>query len=397
LLQISEVLKSITAISAENKPDNPRENGYAGEFITKSPGRYQADQPPVVVWNINNRCNMTCPHCYSAAKVHDHADELSDKDIRKIIDMLWAYGVKIIILSGGEPLLREDLPGIISYITERNIKCHLSSNGVLLSQDQARLLKSSGLVYVGVSLDGLADFNDSYRGMENGFDKALIGTRNAMSAGLSTGIRMTVTKSNSHHIFPLIDEVSREGVPRFYLSHLVYGGRGKAYSKHDLEHHEVREIMESLFNKALKLTQSGAGPSIVTGGNDADNVLFYFFIKRHFNDSDAARALEILRSRGGNSAGEKLINIDHLGNVHPDQFWQSSRCGNLLSKSLEDIMDSGLMVQLRKREEHLKGKCALCRYRSICRGSHRERALAVFDDLWAPDPACYLSHEEIAT
>ncbi len=394
MLQITELLKLMVPYNS-NETQSPKGLDSNSTLINRSASRFKADKPPVVVWNVNNQCNMTCPHCYSSAKAHSKHGGITTQEACQIIDALKAYGISTLILSGGEPLLREDLFDIIQYAKDYQITCHLSTNGSLITAEKAKSLKAVGIKYVGISVDGLADFNDSYRGLKDAFRRAFLGALNAKDAGLHTGIRMTVTTGNHGHVFPLLARVQDLQIPRFYLSHLVYGGRGKSYRNNDLDRNRTRQLMQSLFDKSIDFIQNGKAVSIVSGGNDSDGIFLYLYVKKRFGDDRAEQLLELLEKRGGNSAGEKMINIDYKGNVHPDQFWQTSNCGNILRQSLTEIFQSRLMKDLRDRVHHLEGRCGKCHYACICRGSHRERALVTRNNLWAEDPACYLTDQEI--
>ncbi|MDH5719141.1 MAG: radical SAM protein [Spirochaetia bacterium] len=363
--------------------------GKDGGFLKKDIPRYVDNMPPVIVWNLTNHCNMTCPHCYASAKIRKPEDDLSLDQLISILDKLSEFGVKIIILSGGEPLLRNDIFEIIQECNKRNIKTHLSTNGSLIDADTAKKLKESGIEYVGVSIDGEPEFNDNYRGLESAYEKALTGLKNAKEFGMSTGLRMTLTKKNSDSLIKMIETAREHEIPRFYISHLVYGGRGKAYAVNDLEKQESKNIMNLVIEKSLEIIDSEENFNIITGGNDADGVYVYQYCKENF----AAQADDIwslLKKRNGNSAAEKILNVDYKGNVHPDQFWQNETLGNLLNNGLRDILQNKLIAQLKERTKYLKGKCKACDYVEICRGSHRERALAAFNDIWAEDPACYI-------
>ncbi|GMT49663.1 MAG: heme d1 biosynthesis radical SAM protein NirJ1 [bacterium] len=394
MLQSTELLKLIISQNPYGTQAS-KDLDSNNTLINRSALRFKADMPPIVVWNVNNQCNMTCPHCYSSAKVHSGHKEITIQEACQIIDALKVYGISTLILSGGEPLLREDLFDIIQYAKDCEITCHLSTNGSLITAEKAKKLKVAGIKYVGISVDGFPGFNDAYRGLKDAFDLAFLGTLNSKDAGLHTGIRMTVTTGNHGHVFPLLGRVQDLQIPRFYLSHLVYGGRGKSYSKNDLERNQTRQLMQSLFDKSIDFIENGKAISIVSGGNDGDGIFLYLYVKERFGDDQAEQLLKLLEKRGGNSAGEKMINIDHKGNVHPDQFWQTSDCGNILGQSLDEIFQSQLMKDLRARVHHLEGRCGRCCYTYICRGSHRERALVVYNNLWAEDPACYLTDQEI--
>ncbi len=368
----------------------------AGALSTANPARYDM-RAPVIVWNTTNQCNMACPHCYSSAKYKKPKDDLTPEQALQAIDRLAEGGVRILIFSGGEPLLRPDLPDLIAYASERGLACQLSSNGVLLDEKRVQVLKHAGVRYVGVSIDGLAPFNNQYRRYADGFQLALDGLRRVRDAGLKTGVRMTVTKRNEDHLNALIELSDQENFDRFYLSHLLYEGRGAGCAEQDLNQVSCRSLMDSIFLKARLLIEAGSPLRLVTGGNDADGVYLYRHCRGRFGADAAQRVRELLQLRGGNSAGEKVLNIDHRGDVHPDQFWRSLYAGNILESSLDEIRNHPRLRALRNRVQRLKGRCGICRHVNLCRGSHRERALQVHGDMWASDPACYLLDSEVLT
>ncbi|MBI3394802.1 MAG: radical SAM protein [Spirochaetia bacterium] len=361
---------------------------------TDTAGRYQANPPPVVIWNVTNTCNMACPHCYSTAKRAVSADELSHEDALQLVDDLAAAGIRVLIFSGGEPLLRPDLFDLIQKANEQGIHCQLSTNGVLIDPAAAGRLKSAGVRYVGVSIDGLPDVNDTYRGLDGAYERALDGIRNSMRAGINAGLRITVSRINVSHVDSLLELCIKENIQRFYVSHLVYSGRGAGFSRNDLSPDEARAFVTHLFDRALELVERRSPVRIVTGGNDSDGVLLLLYVMQRYGEAATARLQTLLARRGGNSAGEKVINIDHKGNVHPDQFWRSVSMGNVKEDSLLSILKSPLVETLRNRTRYLKGKCASCAALPLCRGSHRERAEAAFGDIWAEDPSCILTDQD---
>lgn len=363
-------------------------------FSFSSPER-NGGAAPVVVWNVTNSCNMSCPHCYSSAVKGRSEYGLCLADLKSIGIRLEEAGVRVVILSGGEPLLRGDVEELAVFLKGRRISCHLSTNGVLLTPERARSLRDAGIVYAGVSVDGLPDFNDRYRGLRNAFERALAGIENARQVGMRTGMRMTLTSANAAHLDALLELAETHGVDRFYLSHLVYGGRAVDMMADDVQAEECGFRIEGFFATALDLLRRQSGLKLVSGGNDADGPALYSFVKTHLGDEAASVVWQALLRRGGNSAGEKIINVDHKGAVHPDQFWRGAASGNLLELPLAEIMSRPLFADLRRRETLLTGRCARCRYLSVCRGSHRERALAAGGSIWGDDPSCYLSDGEI--
>ena len=350
---------------------------------------------PVVVWNVCRHCNMSCPHCYAAAAFRPSREDLSTQEAIRLLDEMAECGVRIVIFSGGEPLMRPDLLELLAHASQIGIAPQLSTNGVFIDEAMAARLAAAGVAYVGISIDGLREFNDAYRGMEGGYEAACRGLRCAKAAGMRTGSRATLTRRNMGELMALVEVARVLDVDRFYVSHLLYSGRGRRMAQEDLSREETRAILFSLFVTAESLLEAGSGIRIVTGSNDSDGPLLLRWIEAHYGETAAQPVHELLLERGGNSAGEKILNIDHRGHVHPDQFWRQETLGNVREVPFKTILAHPLRELLAQRLEHLTGRCAVCEYRRLCRGSHRERALAFHGERWAPDPACVMEDAEI--
>ncbi len=367
-------------------------------LVAAFPARFQPAErrAPVVVWNVVSHCNMTCPHCYAAASIQPSRNDLSTTEALRVVDDLADAGVEVLILSGGEPLLRPDLLQLAERAAGHGMMPMLSSNGVLLDAPTAQRLADVGCRYVGISVDGLRDFNDPYRGLEGAFDDALDGLRAAGAAGMRTGMRITVTQQNRDHVLPVLAVAGQVPVDRFYVSHLVYAGRGKRLVQDDLAPSEAREMLHQLFEVAAEQLDDPDAPRIVTGSNDSDGPALLRWIEQRYGHAASERVLELLEARGGNSAGEGVINIDARGRVHPDQFWRTLTLGDVREQRFADILRHPMVAQLRDRTRYLRGRCGSCSYVDICRGSHRERAEAAHGDMWAADPSCVMTDHEVA-
>ncbi len=346
---------------------------------------------PVVVWNICQHCNMTCPHCYAAASIRPSPGDLDTTQGRDLLRQLAEAGTRVIVFSGGEPLLREDLFELIVYARELGLSPHLSTNGTLIDDACAERLAKFGVVYVGISIDGPQAFNDAHRGLERGYELAIRGLRAARRAGIKTGLRMTLMRSNMAFLDEML-EVAKAEADRFYVSHLLYSGRGAALASDDLTPSETHAVLLRLFETAEGLLEEGHGLQLVTGSNDSDGVLLLRWLRERYGER-AERVHELLSRRGGNSAGEKILCVDPRGRVYPDPFWRTTSLGDLKRQTFAEILRHPLREQLRTREERLEGRCGTCPDQRLCRGSHRERALAVHGSIWAEDPAC-VAHPE---
>jgi radical SAM protein with 4Fe4S-binding SPASM domain len=341
-------------------------------------------------------CQMQCPHCYAAAVEKPSPTDLSHEEGLRLLEDLAACGVKVVIFSGGEPLLRQGIFELLERASSLGISPQFSTNGALIDRDVANRLAEVGVNYVGVSIDGVEAFNDEYRGLEGGYRAALQGVLHAKSAGMKTGIRMTLSQRNVDQLDAMVEVAREAGVDRFYLSHLVYSGRGYNVASEDLSRAQLRGVLTRIFEIAESLIEGDSALKIVTGSNDSDGVFLLRWIADRYGAEPASEVHTLLLQRGGNSAGERIINIDSRGRVHPDQFWRSAVLGDVRKQSLSEILEHPLCEKLRKRLDFLKGRCGACSEREICRGSHRERALAVYRDPWASDPACVMEDAEIA-
>lgn len=359
--------------------------------------QFSENKIPVVVWNITKRCNLKCIHCYSDSVDKKYRDELTTSEAKGVIDDLAEFKVPVIIFSGGDPLLRDDIFEVANYAKSKGIRCALSTNGVLIDKYTARVIKDTGFAYVGVSMDGIGEFNDRFRGMEGAYNMALKGIRNSRDMGVRTGLRLTLTKRNLGQLKEMFDLAEREGISRIYISHLVYAGRGKRIKSYDLSHEETREALDFIFEKTLEFHKKGLEVDILTGNNDADGAYLYRKVKE-VDDDKAETIYRLLKMRGGNSSGTAIGCIDNMGNVHADQFWSHYSFGNVKNRPFSEIWrdtKDPLMYGLKNKKEFVMGRCSGCSYLDICGGNYRVRAEAVYGNVWADDPACYLTDEEI--
>lgn len=352
---------------------------------------------PVVIWNLVRRCNLTCKHCYATSADKDFPNELDTAQVFGVMDDLKAFGVPVLILSGGEPLMRPDIFEVSHRAKQQGFYVGLSSNGTLITKDNIERIKSVGYDYVGVSLDGLHETHDKFRRRDGAFDEALRGIRLCQAAGIKVGLRFTLTADNADDLPGLLRLMDDEGIDKFYLSHLNYAGRGYKNRRDDVHHRLTRDAMDLLFELCWDDVLAGRKRELVTGNNDADGVYMLEWAKRNIPEH-VPRLQAMLRRWGGNSSGVNIANIDNEGRVHPDTMWWDYTLGNVKERPFSEIwMDTSdpLMAGLKLKQRPLKGRCAACAHLDICGGNSRTRAWRVTGDAWAEDPGCYLSDEEI--
>ncbi|KIX15937.1 12,18-didecarboxysiroheme deacetylase [Dethiosulfatarculus sandiegensis] len=359
--------------------------------------QFAEDKKPVVVWNMTKACNLKCAHCYAQATAGPDKTELSTDEAKAMIDDLADFGSPVLLFSGGEPLMRPDLPLLASYAVKKGMRAVISTNGTLIDKDKAKELKEIGLSYVGVSLDGMQEVHDRFRGVKGAFDQAVQGIRNCKEAGLKVGLRFTVFKKNAGEVPAIFDLLEAEGVPRVCFYHLVYAGRGSKLMNEDLSHKETRELLDLIMDRTKKLFDKGLCPEVLTVDNHADGPYVYQRLLRE-DPQRAEEVFELLQWNEGNSSGRGIGCISWDGEVHPDQFWRHLSLGNIRKRPFSQIwtdMENPILKKLKDKRPYVTGRCAECRWLDICGGNFRVRAEAATGDLWSPDPACYLTDEEI--
>ncbi|MDN3515188.1 MAG: radical SAM protein [Candidatus Brocadia sp.] len=339
----------------------------------------------IIIWNLTNNCNLSCKHCYANANQIKGKD-LDGEEMIRLVHQLKQSEVKFAILSGGEPLMREDVFDIACELKSAGIKTYLSTNGILVREDTVDRIKEH-FDYIGISIDGEAEVHDSFRGRKGAFEDSLRAIRLCLKTGLKVGVRFTLTK-NTQKSLPFIFELARkEGIPKIYISHLVHSGR--AGDLHDPGRDDYRRAVEFILKKSFEFVEKNVPVDVVTGNNDADAVMLLNAFKERYPDA-YNRLYERLKTWGGNQAGKRLINIDAEGNVKPDPFFPDV-VGNVKTRSFCEIWNSnGILSRLRENPRRLKGKCRECAYIEICNGNSRARAFIRHGDYFDEDPACYI-------
>ncbi|WP_417815976.1 heme d1 biosynthesis radical SAM protein NirJ [Thalassospira alkalitolerans] len=387
MLRLSQYIRTAINISQNGVVPSPAERKHAA----------LANRGPVVIWNLIRRCNLTCRHCYASAVNKDFPGELSTKQVFKTMENLRDFNVPVLILSGGEPLMRPDIFDISAYAKELGFYVALSSNGTLIDDTNIDQIANADYDYVGVSLDGLNATHDYFRRLEGGFDLALRGAKLCRDAGLPVGIRFTMTRENYQDLPGLLDLVEQERIDKFYFSHLNYAGRGNHNRKDHAFYAMTREALLMMFARCEADVKNGIARDYVTGNNDADGVFLKFWIDEHYPEA-SEQIGKMLRRWGGNASGVNVANIDNLGNVHPDTMWWQHTLGNVLKRPFSEIwqdVSDPLMAGLKQRPRLVHGRCGACQYRDICGGNTRTRAYQLTGDPWAEDPGCYLDDMEL--
>lgn len=353
--------------------------------------RKRTDLRPIVVWNITRSCNLDCVHCYIDATPLINSTNNIEKE-KKVISQLAQFSVPVLLFSGGEPLVYENIFALLDFAKNKGLRTVISTNATLITPPVAEKIKKCGVSYVGVSFDGDEETHNSLRG-KGSFQKALEGVKNCQSLGIKTGLRFTLMRQNYKKIGTIFDFAAKEGIPRICIYHLAYTGRGSV--EDDITAEQKKEAMEIIWDKVHLYKDK---LEVLTVDSHSDCIWLYKKMLKE-NKEKAEDIYNLCAINGGNRSGEYISCIDERGEVYIDQFLREFSLGNVHQKSFSQIWqneDNNLLFSLRhRRRELIKGKCKKCAYFSICNGNLRARAYYYSGDLWQEDPGCYLDEEEV--
>ena len=353
---------------------------------------------PVVVWNSTRTCNLKCRHCYMSSDAKKYQNELTTAEAKQFIDDLADFNVPVLLFSGGEPLIRPDFFELADYAAKKGVRPTLSTNGTLITPEVARKIKDIGVGYVGISLDGLREVNDKFRGKAGAFEAAMNGIKNCVAVDQRVGLRFTINHHNIQELENIFDFIEEENINRVCFYHLVYSGRGNQMMDEDVTAEESRRAMDIIIRRTRDFEERGLKKEILTVDNHCDGVYMYLQALQEGKDELAQQIKKYIAMNGGNRSGMAFAEVDPLGYVHPDQFTQHHTFGNVRERKFGDIWQdttNPIMAGLKDRKPLLKGRCSKCKFLDNCNGNFRTRAEARTGDFWESDPSCYLTDEEI--
>lgn len=380
----------------QTEASDPLRYGRLSQQLPSHLLQFSQDKKPIVVWNITQRCNLKCRHCY-AAGCANREEELSHEEALRAIDGFAAFGCPVLLFSGGEPFVREDILELAAYAKSKGLRVVFSTNGTLITPDIVSRIAEIGVSYVGISIDGTQQTHDTFRGVPGAYEKSLNAIRLCRDAGIKVGLRVTLTRANVQEIPSIFQLMREERIPRICLYHLVYTGRGANIRAEDLSHDETRAAVDTIINETKASFEAGHPLEVLTVDNhcDAPYLWMRMVAEQHPHANDV---LKLLHMNGGNSSGNGLSCVSWDGTVYPDQFWRDKPVGNIREKSFGEIWGNppkgSLLYQLRHKTDNVCDQCKHCRFLSICGGNFRARGEAATGELWGLDPACYLTLEE---
>ncbi len=340
--------------------------------------------PRLVAWESTRACNLACVHCRASAQLEHHPQQLSTSEVLRVVDEIAEFSRPILIITGGEPLMRADIFDIASYATRRGLRVVMSPNGTLLSPEVVQKMKASGVMRISVSLDGSSpERNDTFRQVPGAFQAATRGLAYAREAGLPFQINTTVTRRNLDDLPDMLQTVIDLGAVTWDVFMLVPTGRGK------IEDEVTPEQYEQVLDWIYEVSRKAPIPVKVTCGPHYVRI----FRQRARAEGRSMREEEGptgqgLSGRGpaGCLAGKGFCFISHTGEVFPCGYFPIP-AGNVRHQHFREIyQESELFATLRDATK-LKGKCGHCEYRVVCSGC-RARALGTRGDYMEEEPFC---------
>jgi radical SAM protein with 4Fe4S-binding SPASM domain len=324
-------------------------------------------KPHLISWNLTKKCNLRCPHCYmEAGQVAEN--ELTTDECLWLLDDMKALGTEMLILTGGEPLLRKDIYDIASAASSQGFWVVMGTNGVLITDRVAQKMVECGVKGVGISIDSLDPArHNSFRGGPNAWEHSVRALDICRANGLEVLVQTTVMDMNRDEIPSMIDFARAKGAWSFNLYFLVQTGRGQQMN--DLSPEQTEAMLSSL----------------VEAQKDYRPMLVRSKCAPHFKRIAYEKGLGGLES-GGCMAGTQYCRITPEGNVTPCPY-MTVVAGNVREKRFREIWEtSPVLLRLRDLDQ-LKGRCGACEFKQLC-GGCRCRAYAAFGDYLQEDPAC---------
>ncbi|MBU0463366.1 MAG: heme b synthase [Proteobacteria bacterium] len=335
----------------------------------------------LVAWETTRRCNLACKHCRATAEDHPYDNELDTKASFKLLEQIKEVGNPIIILTGGEPLLRDDIFDIAAFGTKLGLRMVMAPNGTLITQDSARKMKDSGIKRISISLDGSTpETHDDFRGIKNAFEKSIQGIEIAKQAGIEFQINTTITKTNLDQIPKILELAENLGAVAHHIFLLVPTGRGKYIVDSEINAKEYEETLNWFYDQSQKT-------SLQLKATCAPH--YYRILRQRAREDGKKISFE---SHGldavtrGCLAGTGFCFISHVGRVQTCGFLDVE-CGNITKQTFKDIWENSQVFNKLRDFNNLEGKCGICEFKQVC-GGCRARAYEATGSYQAQEPLC---------
>ncbi len=335
----------------------------------------------LVAWETTRRCNLACKHCRAVAEDHPYENELDTQASFRLLDQIREVGSPIIILTGGEPLLRDDIFDIAAHGTKIGLRMVMAPNGTLITPETAKKMKESGIKRISISLDGSTpETHDEFRGVKDAYKNALQGIQIAKDAGIEFQINTTITKTNLDQIPKILSLAEELGAVAHHIFLLVPTGRGKYIADSEINAKEYEETLNWFYDQRdktslqLKATCAPHYYRILRqrAKNDGKKVTF----ETHGLDAVTRGCL----------AGTGFCFISHVGRVQTCGFLDVT-CGDITQQTFREVWDNSQVFNQLRDFNNLENKCGLCEFKRVC-GGCRARAYEATGSFLAEEPLC---------
>jgi heme b synthase len=364
---------------------NDRQSSPSDGSSAQRGGAQLADSPPrVIAWEVTRSCNLACVHCRASAVRGPYEGELSTAEALALVDQIADFADPILILTGGDPLMRADIFDIAAHAKQRGLRVVMSPNGTLITPEVAARMHEIGIGRISVSIDfPTAAEHDKFRGVPGAFDGAVRGIQNALAAGVEVQINSTITKLNVHYLPALLDLATKLGAVSFHPFMLVPTGRGKELEEQELPPEEYEKALNWMYD-AQQTSELFFKPT---------DVPHYWRVMRQRAKAEGKKIAVHPHSHGGMNtlsrgclAGVGFCFISHTGQVQPCGYFDKV-AGDIREQPFAEIWQhSPLFLRLRDLSQ-LTGKCGACEYKKVC-GGCRARAYERTGDYMAEEPYC---------
>ncbi|NOX33934.1 MAG: heme b synthase [Deltaproteobacteria bacterium] len=335
----------------------------------------------LVAWETTRRCNLACKHCRAVAENHTYDNELDTRASFRLLEQIKQVGDPIIILTGGEPLLRDDIFDIAAFGTRLGLRMVMAPNGTLITRKIALKMKESGIRRISVSLDGSTpETHDAFRGLENAFDNSIRGIKIAKKAGIDFQINTTITKTNLDQIPKILDLAEELGAVAHHIFLLVPTGRGKYIVDSEINAEEYEETLNWFYDQREK-----TGLQL-----KATCAPHYYRILRQRARKDGKKVT--FETHGldavtrGCLAGTGFCFISHVGRVQTCGFLDV-KCGDITRQTFKEVWENSEVFNKLRDFNNLESKCGACEYKRVC-GGCRARAYEATGNFLAQEPLC---------
>ncbi len=335
----------------------------------------------LVAWETTRRCNLSCKHCRAVAEDHPYENELDTKASFRLLEQIREVGTPIIILTGGEPLLRDDIFDIAAYGDKLGLRMVMAPNGTLLTKENCQRLKASGIKRISISLDGSTpETHDEFRGLHNAFNQSLKGIEYAKAAGLEFQINTTITQTNLEEIPRILALAEDLGAVAHHIFLLVPTGRGKYIIDSAIDAQQYEETLNWFYDQQskthlqLKATCAPHYYRILRQRAKAEGKKVSF--ETHGLDAVTRGCL----------AGTGFCFISHVGRVQTCGFLDVT-CGDITQQTFKDVWENSTVFNELRDLSNLKNKCGICEFKRVC-GGCRARAYEATGSYLEQEPLC---------